>query len=260
MEASIVISKFLQGTILVTTSVKSFFQHNFNLIWTRIQRGQESLMLECYECPHLTATVLGKDFTVTVGWGQEDAAGMEKEEPRFPTRRAGVGAPKWQGGGPHHAHIRLSFWLHALCGASATREEGIARLCHPATCQAGAGARPSGRLSSTSSRLALPTTGPISPPTHPPTHPTHPSSIATPLTEPVHTPSRSARHPHTWWARIPSGRSLSISSGIQLQDQGLSSEFCGWSLGAKAMLSLQPDLFLAVFDAAFLVPGLGVQV
>jgi hypothetical protein len=40
--ASIVISKFLQYTILVT---KSFFQQNFNLNWTKIQHGQESLML-----------------------------------------------------------------------------------------------------------------------------------------------------------------------------------------------------------------------
>jgi hypothetical protein len=37
--ASIVISKFLHYTILATISVKSFFQQNFNLIWTRIQSG-----------------------------------------------------------------------------------------------------------------------------------------------------------------------------------------------------------------------------
>jgi hypothetical protein len=37
--ASIVISKFLHCTILVTISAKSFFQQNFNLKWTRIQRG-----------------------------------------------------------------------------------------------------------------------------------------------------------------------------------------------------------------------------
>jgi hypothetical protein len=37
--ASIVISKFLHCIILVIISVKSFFQQNFNLIWTRIQRG-----------------------------------------------------------------------------------------------------------------------------------------------------------------------------------------------------------------------------
>jgi hypothetical protein len=43
--ASIVISKFLHYTILVTTSAKSFFQQKFNLKWTRIQCGQESLML-----------------------------------------------------------------------------------------------------------------------------------------------------------------------------------------------------------------------
>jgi hypothetical protein len=44
---SIVISKFLHYTIrfLHWTSTKSFFQQNFNLNWTRIQHGQESLML-----------------------------------------------------------------------------------------------------------------------------------------------------------------------------------------------------------------------
>jgi hypothetical protein len=40
-----VISNFFQCTIIVTTSAKSFFQQNFNLQWTRSQRGQESLML-----------------------------------------------------------------------------------------------------------------------------------------------------------------------------------------------------------------------
>jgi hypothetical protein len=43
--ASIVISKFLHYTILFTISVKSFFQQNFNLIWTRIQHGLEPWML-----------------------------------------------------------------------------------------------------------------------------------------------------------------------------------------------------------------------
>jgi hypothetical protein len=43
--ASTVISKFLHNTILVTISAKSFFQQNFNLNWTRIQRG---LDLGCY--------------------------------------------------------------------------------------------------------------------------------------------------------------------------------------------------------------------
>jgi hypothetical protein len=37
--SSIVISKFLHCRILVTKSAKSFFQQNFNLKWTRIQRG-----------------------------------------------------------------------------------------------------------------------------------------------------------------------------------------------------------------------------
>jgi hypothetical protein len=37
--ASIVISRFLHYTILVTISAKSFFQQNFNLKWTRIQRS-----------------------------------------------------------------------------------------------------------------------------------------------------------------------------------------------------------------------------
>jgi hypothetical protein len=37
--ASIVISKFLHCTILVTISGKSFFQQNFNLKMTRIQGG-----------------------------------------------------------------------------------------------------------------------------------------------------------------------------------------------------------------------------
>jgi hypothetical protein len=37
--ASIVISKFRHCIILVTISTKSFFQQNFNLIWTRIQHG-----------------------------------------------------------------------------------------------------------------------------------------------------------------------------------------------------------------------------
>jgi hypothetical protein len=41
MVASIVISKFLHCTILVTISAKSFFQQNFNLKWTRIQRGPD---------------------------------------------------------------------------------------------------------------------------------------------------------------------------------------------------------------------------
>ena len=36
---SIVISKFLHCKILVIISTKSFFQQNFNLKWTRIQRG-----------------------------------------------------------------------------------------------------------------------------------------------------------------------------------------------------------------------------
>jgi hypothetical protein len=40
-----VISKFLHYTTPITTSAKSFFQQNFNSIWTRIQRGQESVML-----------------------------------------------------------------------------------------------------------------------------------------------------------------------------------------------------------------------
>jgi hypothetical protein len=39
--ASIVISKFFYYTILVTMSAKSFFQQNFNLNWTRIQRGMD---------------------------------------------------------------------------------------------------------------------------------------------------------------------------------------------------------------------------
>jgi hypothetical protein len=39
--ASIVISKFLHYTILVTMSAKSFFQQNFNLKWTRIQCGMD---------------------------------------------------------------------------------------------------------------------------------------------------------------------------------------------------------------------------
>jgi hypothetical protein len=38
---SIVISKFLHCTIIVTISAKSFFQQNFNLKWTRIQRGMD---------------------------------------------------------------------------------------------------------------------------------------------------------------------------------------------------------------------------
>jgi hypothetical protein len=43
--ASIVISKFLHYTILVTISGKRFFQENFNLKMTRIQRGVGSWML-----------------------------------------------------------------------------------------------------------------------------------------------------------------------------------------------------------------------
>jgi hypothetical protein len=43
--ASIVISKFFHNTLLITTIAESFFLQNFNLIWTRIQCGQESLML-----------------------------------------------------------------------------------------------------------------------------------------------------------------------------------------------------------------------
>jgi hypothetical protein len=43
--ASIVISKFLHCTILVTISGKCFFQQNFNLKMTRIQRGIGSWML-----------------------------------------------------------------------------------------------------------------------------------------------------------------------------------------------------------------------
>jgi hypothetical protein len=42
--ASIVISKFLEWTIMVITSAKSFFPQKFSLILTRIQRDQESLM------------------------------------------------------------------------------------------------------------------------------------------------------------------------------------------------------------------------
>jgi hypothetical protein len=38
---SIEISKFLHCTILVTISAKSFFQQNFNLKWTKIQRGMD---------------------------------------------------------------------------------------------------------------------------------------------------------------------------------------------------------------------------
>jgi hypothetical protein len=43
--ASIVISKFLYYTILVTISGKRFFQQNFNLKMTRIQHGVGSWML-----------------------------------------------------------------------------------------------------------------------------------------------------------------------------------------------------------------------
>jgi hypothetical protein len=39
--ASIVIPKFLHCTILVTLSVKSSFQQNFNLKWARIQCGMD---------------------------------------------------------------------------------------------------------------------------------------------------------------------------------------------------------------------------
>jgi hypothetical protein len=39
IESSIVISKFLHCTILVTMSAKSYFQENFNLKWIRIQHG-----------------------------------------------------------------------------------------------------------------------------------------------------------------------------------------------------------------------------
>jgi hypothetical protein len=42
---SIVISKFLCHTILVTISGKSFFQQNFNLKMTRIHHGMD---LGCY--------------------------------------------------------------------------------------------------------------------------------------------------------------------------------------------------------------------
>jgi hypothetical protein len=58
---SIVISKLLHYSILVTISAKSFFQKNFNLKWTRIQCGLdlgccwmlfsivEKGLQECYE-------------------------------------------------------------------------------------------------------------------------------------------------------------------------------------------------------------------
>jgi hypothetical protein len=77
--ASIVISKFLRCTILVTISGKRFFQQNFNLKMTRIQRGVGSwldavgcsfpllrrvcwpALEECYEFSHIIMTTVTMD-------------------------------------------------------------------------------------------------------------------------------------------------------------------------------------------------------